>query len=267
MHQTNLLFTPGCAVVWLRELCAHDELSVTDVGTYGAVDLLNRLLISPDGSAVVPAASVATADRDRLLAMLYRGLFGTRIESTLTCTTCAEPFDVNFRLDDLLTFMQPAMDKHPAEPITDGMFQLPDGTRFRLPTGADELSIAGMPTEQAVQQLLQRCTVQVVSETTNETIDSEVVQQAMEVVAPLLDMDLGAQCPECGQAQSVHFSMQSFLLNRIKNEQRQVAADVHQLAVAYRWAHTEISALPRRLRRMYVGLIQSDRIPADQWLS
>lgn len=260
---TALLFTPGRLVVWLREVCAHDELSVADVGTLGAVQLLDRLLMTPDGSAVA-AITLATADRDRLLAMLYRQLYGPKIDSTLTCVACHEPFDVNFVLDELLAFAQPETADNQSTMDGDGAFSLPDGTRFRLPTGADELAVMGLRGEQAVAQLLQRCLMKP-DQFGDE--QAEAVQAAMEAVAPLLDMELGAQCPECGQHQSVQFSMQSFLLNRLRNEQRQVVADVHQLAVAYRWSHAEISALPRRLRRQYVRFIQSERTPADQWLS
>jgi hypothetical protein len=260
---TPLLFMPGQPVVGLREVCAHDELSVTDTGTLGAIALLDRLLTTPDGSPPPPAATLTTADRDRLLATVYQTLYGPRIDSTLTCVTCTEPFDVNFNLDDLLRFAQPS--PFPAEARPDGTFQLPDGTVFRLPTGVDELSISTLATDQAVAELLRRCVVPGATEADEPA--GEAVQAAMEAVAPLLDMELGAQCPECGQPQAVQFSMQSFLLARLKNEQQQVAAEVHQLAAAYRWSHGEITALPRRLRRMYVGFIQAERSPVSQWLS
>lgn len=259
----KLPFTLGNPAIWLREVCGHDELAVTDVGTLGAIDLIDKLLIPAPGSAApLPAAHITTADRDRLLVSIYRDLYGNGIDSTIDCAFCGEPFDVNFLLDDLLAFTQPV----PDETVTttpDGLFQHSDGTGFRLPTGTDELAVVGLPAAEAAEQLLQRC----LTVSTDPADKGDQVQAAMQAMAPLLDMDLGARCPECGQAQSVQFSMQSFLLNRMKNEQKQVAAEVHQLASAYRWSHAELVGLPRRLRRMYLGFIQSERSSADRWLS
>lgn len=257
-----LAFTPGRQQIFLRELCAYDELSITDVGTAGAVNLLDRLLVTPSeqtGSSP-QAAQFTTADRDRLLAAVYRLTYGSRIESTVTCRFCEARFDVDFSLDDLLTFSQPATDGHLAEPADDGTFRIADDCRFRLPNGADEFAVAGLPSQQAEQVLLQRCLLKGDPATTGDR-----VQQAMQAVAPLLEMDMAATCPECGQGQPVHFTMQSFLLTRLKNEQHQVVSDMHRLATTYRWAHSEIAGLPRRLRRTYVGFINSDS--ADRWLS
>jgi hypothetical protein len=83
---------------------------------------------------------------------------------------------------------------------------------------------------------------------------SAEIQQAMAQQAPVLLAYMSATCPECGHTQSAHFDMQSFLMARIKNERKRVAAEVHCLAVAYRWSHREILDLPRSLRKTYVSL-------------
>ena len=73
----TLPLSTGNAGIWLRELCTHDELSITDLGTLGAIDLLNRLLApTPGGSGpAIEATQLPTADRDRLLAVVYRQLY------------------------------------------------------------------------------------------------------------------------------------------------------------------------------------------------
>lgn len=255
----TLRFAPGR--VWWRELCAHDELSITEIGTAGAIALLDQLMTTgTDGATPPRAADLTTADRDRLLAAVYAHLWGNRIDSTINCVACAEPFDVQFRLDELQAFSQP--DPLAAQLLPDGLFRLANGGRFRLPTGADELAVSGLADDVAVGQLLHRCLPDGPA-----TVDAQAVQEAMQAVAPLLDMDLGAQCPECGQVQSVRFSMQSFLLNRLKNEQPQVLADIHRLATTYRWSHGEITRLPRQERRQYARFIQAEQLTANQWLT
>lgn len=254
-----LPFAPGSQRVLLRELCAHDELAVADVSAASAVSLVNRLLLAvpdqPAGYNESPdrAAQFTTADRDRLLAAIYQVAYGSRIESTVQCPACASCFDVDFSLEELLAFSQPNQAEQLAEPAGDGTFRLADACCFRLPTGADELAVAGLPGEQAAQALLQRCLL-----AGDPAASGELVQQAMQAAAPLLELDMLATCPECGHPQPVHFNMQAYLLTRLRNEQPQVVRDVHWLATTYRWAYHEIAELPRRLRRLYVGFMQQE---------
>ncbi|UOQ64825.1 hypothetical protein [Hymenobacter volaticus] len=115
-------------VVTLRELNGHDELLVSDASSFNAIQLLDNIMLATSK----PAASMAVSDRDRLLAALYQYTYGPRVESTLTCTSCNEPYDLVFSVTDLLSFRVGDGKQQRDE---EGYFLTEDGKRFRLPTG------------------------------------------------------------------------------------------------------------------------------------
>ncbi|MCF6407753.1 hypothetical protein L3C95_33005 [Chitinophaga filiformis] len=249
MYPFELQFTPGHRQVLLRELCGQDELKVAGYGTADAIHLIKGMI--GQGQSL-QAGAIATADRDRLLAAVYRHTYGARIESTIHCRYCNALFDVVFSLDDLLLHTQPERDKSTLIQTTEGWYQTAEGHSFRLPTGDDELAVSGLPVDEAVQMLLARCTA-----TGTISGNTTGVQEAMEQVAPLLQKEMLAHCPECSKEQQVSFDMQSFLLVRLKNDQRMATLEIHQLAMAYHWSHQEILQLPRSLRRTYAAFIEA----------
>ena len=80
----------------------------------------------------------------------------------------------------------------------------------------------------------------------------------MGVVGPLLDVEIGATCAECGHEQSVRFDLQQYVLAAVRDGERQRAREVHQIATAYRWSLAEILSLPRSRRRLHAELIERD---------
>lgn len=254
VERLALEFGPPGGFVALRELRGHDEEAISGTETAAAIDLLDRLLVATPGAAFGPgrASELPVPQRDRLLAAVYQQNIGSRIESTLRCPCCQEPFDVDFQLDDLL-----AGQREPAgqlERLEDGAFRLPDGRRFRLPTGADELAVLTLAEPVRAQELLRRCVPE------GEPLDDvEPLLQAMEQAGPLLDVETDASCPECQYVQEVRFDLQHYLLARLINERWQRAQEVHCLARAYGWPLREILDLPRSQRRLYVELIERER--------
>jgi hypothetical protein len=216
--------------------------------------LLDRLLVQIPGQERDPirAADLTAPQRDRALAALYSALYGPRVTGTGSCTDCGAPFDLDFALPDLLDSLE--RQAMPEGVITEqnGIYRLPDGRRFRLPTGADEMAVWGQPPDQAAHMLVARCLVE-----GDPAHAPEEVQAAMSAIAPLLDVDLDAVCPECGAAQTLHFDIQSYLLTALQAEQRQLAQEVHTLAVTYGWGLREIIELPRSQRRTYISLIEA----------
>lgn len=255
VDQSSLRLPGGTSRVGLRELNGFDEQSIRGVDTATAISLLDRLFVQAHGSAGdLKAATLTASERDRLLAAVYERTFGPRIESTVRCPLCHELFDLTFTLQNLLaTFTEAASPSSAADLQPDGTFRLPNGLRFRLPTGEDELAVAGLSPEDAEHELLERC----VSEP-KKGVDLDGVQEAMEEVGPVLDLDLAAQCPACGGQQSVHFDVQFYLLRALEQEWKQVAREVHQLAIAYGWSLNEILGLFRSQRRAFVELIEAD---------
>lgn len=162
-------------------------------------------------------------------------------------------------MQDLLAFLDPDEKNLPGvKRLADGHFQLQDGRRFRLPTGEDEYTVLSLPPAEAEEGLLQRCLIE--EGDVSEGADSNLtVQAAMETLAPLVDLDLDARCPECGTEQSVHFDIQHYLLSALCQERHQLAVEVHRLASVYGWNLNEILDLSRSQRRALVELIESER--------
>ena len=242
--------------IYLRELTAQDELIITDLGTHSAVKLINGLFSKATDNQVdtFRAESLVTADRDRVLAAIYQHTYSDFLQSTIHCGACNTQFDLDFSLNALISHIQNSVEQiFVIEQKEDSWYELADGTIFRLPTGADELAVAHLPSPIGVQHLLARCLKK-----GEASAIGEQVQEAMAQIAPVLATEMMANCPECGHNQSVNFDIQSFLLSRLKQDRKQIIWEVHRLAGSYHWSHQEIMNLPRSLRQNYVSLIDSE---------
>ena len=190
-------YSPGLNQVILRDLRGHQEQAVEGTGTLDALLLLDGLLLRmQDGKLPCKPPELATADRDRLLAAIYKRTYLDKIESAITCEACQSAFDLDFSLDALLTQLQPDKTLEGIARLDDGTFRLAGGVHFRLPTGEDELAVLGLSPDEAAHLLLKRCLLDGDLEQ-----DTARMQEAMQVIAPLMDMDLAACCPECGHQQ------------------------------------------------------------------
>lgn len=226
---------------WLkiREVCGEDEETVSDMDTHGALDLLDRLLVGGRGADVLPgqAAELTTSERDFALAAIYLQAFGSRIRETVRCGSCHARFDFDLDLELLLR------EKQPATGIADG---------FRFPTGEDELAVAGMENAEAERALFESCVT--------ADVDRDAVTKAMDAMAPLVDAELLAHCPECGATNTIAFDIQTRLLGAIAHEQDVRASEIHHLAVAYGWSLTEILRLSRTRRRELAAMAREEGV-------
>jgi hypothetical protein len=243
----------GCRVR-LRELTGHDERRVRGTSTADALQLLEAVCLAVPGAEPPPCAEdLVAADRDQILAAVYGQTFGDRIESTLRCGGCAEPFDLHFSLRQLAG----ALNRRPrnAAFVECGanVFESAGGWRFRLPTGRDECAVAATAPEAAEMALAARCSVDAV-----QPPDLAALQNALEEIAPLFEFELKATCPECNRVHLVQFDIQTYLLRSLLNEQGRLTAEIHRVATAYGWRFEEILALKRTERRRLVGLIESE---------
>ena len=255
IYPVLLAFTPEKKMIYLRELTAQDELGISDLGTVSAVQLINRLHAKRlETETVFQAETLVAADRDRLLAAVYKNTYKDFLQSTVPCAACSARFDLDFSLDALINHIQQksGADRNVAQKEV-GWYELPDGVCFRLPTGEDEFAVAGLPPQYSVQILLERCV-----KNGDINVVGQQVQEAMAQIAPVLATEMSAQCPECGHEQTVYFDIQSFLLSRLMQEKKQTVWEIHRLATAYHWTHSEILNLPRSLRRNYVSLIDAE---------
>jgi hypothetical protein len=232
----------------LRDLTGDDERAIQHADSAAAIDLIGRLAQGVSTDFVLQLSASA---RDRILGRIYSSLYGNRIATTLNCSVCGKPFDLFLELPELMRAADTACTL--AAPAGDGTYVMPGGIRFRLPTGADELRVRNLPAEQAVRALLQSCVLEGPG-----AFDAGAVQDAMEQVAPILDIDINTSCPECGAHARVHFDLQAYLLQSLAQERRRLWRETHILARAYRWSLNEILSLTRFDRRMLVGLIEAE---------
>lgn len=249
MRRVPLICSQRPGYAYLRELRGDDEETVEDVDTWTAITLVDRLLVDAPGAAVRPgeARGLCAADRDRILAAIWKREVGARIQATPRCPVCGKTFDVEFALDDLTATLAPTYEGVARN--NDGTFRLEDGTRFRVPSGEDELLSSAAPDPAAA--LIERCVQE-------GTLDVERLGALLERLAPVVDATIDTSCAECGHSHQVHFDVQSFLLGRILAERALRASEVHRLAQSYGWSLAEILSLPRSRRRSYVDLVERE---------
>lgn len=239
----------------LRELCGLDEQSVTGIDTRTAIQLLGRLLVAESDADLQPcqAVDLTVADRDVLLAAVYERTYGSMIESTLECSSCSASFVLDFSLPDLVAKVYQAREQVGVSRQADGTYLLPNGCCFRLPTARDEMDVLGMSIAEVDKALLSRCLIEGDVQT-----HRHAVEQAMEQLAPAVDLDLDACCPECDALQAIRFNLQSYLLEALLQDRARLAREVHRLATAYGWSLNEILSLTRMQRRTHVKLIEAE---------
>ena len=248
----RLRFAPDVSGLRLRELTGHDEWALEGTATSDAIALLNRLIIQPAGVSI-PAEEMIAADRDRLLAEIYQRTFGDRIENVLTCPQCRGPFDIDFSLDALLATIERRDPVRVIKPLGENLFESENGMRFRLPNGRDEQDLDELNQEEAEAFLIRRCMVGDSAPT-----DDDDLQELLSEVAPLVDLEMSAKCPECAHMQALHFDIQGYLLNALLGRRGLLSAEIHRLAVTYHWSLQEILSLTGKERARFVAMIESE---------
>jgi hypothetical protein len=241
----------------LRALTGAEELAFAADEAFAGTTLVDRLLVRAAGASVGPgeADRLAVADRDRLLAALYKTCFGDRIESVCSCSACGERFELDFLISDIeaRTMDGPAVDGPDAE----GYFTLDGGMRFRLPTVADLKAVAGLDGREALAALRRRCIRH------GEGADVDAIDAAMDKAGPLLSCDLEALCPQCGAIEVIRFDLERHLLAALATERRYLTREIHLLASAYHWQLSEIASLSRDDRRALVRCVEAERRASD----
>lgn len=232
----------GGLLVELRELSGHDVLAIDADDTRAALRLLDRLL-----EAGVDPRELTAPERDRVLAEVHVRNYGDRIQSEPRCAACGVRFDVDFRLSELIDSTWPTPPPR--------QFDVDDARCLRVPNGADELAVRRLAGSEALEALAARCTIaRARGSQSSPAIPVADMSALLEEAAPVLDLELGASCPECSAHNQLGFRIQSYLLQRLLAERRQLPGQLDRLARAYGWSATEILSLPRTTRIQLVEL-------------
>lgn len=229
-------------LVRLREPLGSDELALAGVDTRAAVALLDRLM----DDAPCSAGELSASDRDGLLCALHRHLWGDRIVSSLACEACGAMYDLSFELSALQ--MQLAAQAEPAAVGAPRLLADSQGRHYRLPNAAQEEGAA----QYGLAEGHARLRVLVTGEEPPDAAEAEAIAALgtrLEALAPLVDVELDANCAECGQARQARFDIQSFVLQRLLDERDALLGEIHAMAGGYGWPLHDIVSLPRGLRR------------------
>ncbi len=198
-------------------------------------------------------AQLCVADRQFLMRELERHLGQNGGWFQVACGRCAARFD--FHIDYAELPVQEAGAGYPLANVKAGRRKL----AFRLPNGADQEAIAGMPPEEAgswlIKQLMQASGG--IGELDSKTISA--AESALEAMSPGVVVKVQAHCPECDCENHVDLNP----YRALDHGSDAILREVHQVAAHYHWGEAEILALPRARRQRYLQLIDRARGMAD----
>jgi hypothetical protein len=257
---------------WLRPLSGHDESFLTDTAravlpAARTTLLLTRCLLalgplSPVSSDAVK--SLTTGDREVLLLHLRRLTLGERISCVLRCPeeSCGQKMDLDIGVSDLLVPPSPL-----ETTLQETVLHLGDRRyriRFRLPNGGDQEEAALLARDDpqaAVRFVIERCVKEVEVDGTQgtcEDLDEQVTEalgRVMTDLDPQAEMLFNLTCPACGATFMVPFDAADYLFRELSCQREGLYKEVHQLAFHYHWSESEILAMSRSRRRLYLGLL------------
>jgi len=188
--------------------------------------------LSPNGRG--PITAMTSADRNFLLLKLRSITFGSELEATYQCPGCSEQLHFTEDLDELPVRRLPDGDERAeiAVELEDGWLdregQVHTALRLRLPTGADEESVAPQLRENASlgkNALLARCIIslgdvpayrlegmgsRIMSDLT--MADRRLIDRALNDAAPGVELVRALECPGCGKQFSASLDMSNFLV-------------------------------------------------------
>lgn len=240
-----LKFTPNITQIELETVTGNSEIVLDKNTTENLLRFLDVLIMQKNGEKI-EAKTLVIADRDYIVAALYIDIFGEKIDSTINCKNCKEKFDLDFSLKQILAHYQPKTSLK----AKNGIYKIDENTEFRLPTGVNELAIEGFSKAQAEKYLLETCVIK-------GGDNPENVPKIMEEIAPVLNIDMQAICPECQTEQTVKFDLQTFFITKFLQERPALFTEIHAIASNYHWPKNEILSLPRNQRRQFVSLIRN----------
>lgn len=259
-ERTVTVALPGGSTAELRALSGREEEWLArhrDAPSAIAVTrLLDACLVGLDGAETTGdvARRLLVGDRDYLILALRRMTLGDGFQGVVACPRCAAKIDISFDAADVPVESRPQTVASHTLPLEAG--ESPRTIRFRLPTGADQEAVLGLePMATAVDALLERCIVED-GGTTLATDEREAVVEAMDRLAPQVDVELDLTCPECEHAFMLPFDVTAFFLHEMAINGAQLLRETHALALAYHWSEADILSLDRERRRAYLGLLR-----------
>jgi hypothetical protein len=248
----------------LRPLTGREEeylASLAEETPSGAAitQLLARCLRRVGGVAPVDAELVRgmlVGDREYLIMKLRQMTSGDKMLAIVRCPVedCGKNMEVPLSLAELPVEERPVR----AAVFTMELGESDDLVEFRLPTGGDQEALAPLAGEPgAIEELLKRCVLRMSGSPTLATV-GRIVEERIEELAPRMEIEIEAVCPECGCPFSAPLDIAGFILSELLADVRNLRREVHFLAWHYHWPESEILAMTRRKRRRYIELVEDE---------
>ena len=89
--------------------------------------------------------------------------------------------------------------------------------------------------------------------------DSSVIEEQLQLLAPLLRTRLGSSCPHCEHPHTIDFDLVSYSQRCFQRDQAMLTREIHCLGSAYRFGYEEILGMPRSVRQELVTLLLGQR--------
>jgi hypothetical protein len=231
---------------------SSDELLVLESEQPPALailELASRVATLVDGDAVdwdsLPASEIAA-----VALAIRQAWIGDQLSTDGACPGCAERVDVSFRIGDYIKHFQPSTPTGVAT-IGDGWYEV-SGIRFRVPTVADLTGALG--SDNGAATLAGSC----VQPADLSEEQWQIVDAALDQVAPSLDGMVGGICPECGSSMQLRLDPCSYVMAELRDLFAGIYYEVHLLARAYGWKEVDILSMGRSRRIKYAQLISEE---------
>lgn len=242
--------------------------------------VLSRCLLRLGSIAPVSedaARRLLIADRQYLLLRLREVTFGDRVRATISCPwpDCGKQVDINFSIRDIP--IKESVDKGPFYKMELSAEAACKNEKnnvyreitFRLPNGGDQEAVSPLLRENealALTMLLERCIrgIGPVENPAKELINKlsplarMEIEKQMAAAAPHVELDMGANCPECGRDFTVPFDIHDFFFGELRTSLDLLYREIHYLAYHYHWSEREILDMPREKRHKYIEVLADE---------
>jgi hypothetical protein len=195
--------------------------------------------------------ALTLGQRDAALLSMYALTFGPRLEGFVRCPECGEPLQIDVDDQQVRTIVAatPELGEHE---LAAAGWEL----RFRALTCGDLAEVVGEPDRRSARlRLVRRCMLGCNGDPT------EIPEEVLAVLAaqlqacdPQAEIGLSVACPECEHAWRATIDMSAFLSASIEAVAVRLLEDVHVLASSYGWRESDVLALSRRRRELYLEL-------------
>jgi hypothetical protein len=244
----------------MHALLSNELLEVWEQGASRSAAERALLLLAAAYTELTPeqVAQLSIGQRDRFLLALREQTFGSKLDSTATCPSCAVHMEFRVNAADICS--TPLKEPDGVLEATHADYSV----QFRLPNSLDlaRLDPAADP-ETNRQHLLQSCVIAARcghKEVATAELPAEVgaaIAQRMAVADPEADVQLALACPHCQHTWQTSFDIVSYFWSEIHAWAGRLLREVHLLASAYGWRETEVLALSPWRRQSYLELIGS----------